>query len=146
MKRKKSSTKFLRALCGALDPDDGIDPRLRARGSPPRRGDRKARQLCAQVAETLGDVLAGQSGDDVLRSLYVLSVVPAPNVGRLLVTVAPLPGAGEGLDPARVIERLQHASARLRCAVTAAITRRRVPVLDYRFALPVRPAGGASAC
>jgi hypothetical protein len=143
MKRQRSSTKLLRALCAAVDPDDGIDPRERARGSPPRGSDRKARQLCAQVAETLGDVLAGQSGDDALRSVYVVSVVPAPNAGRLLVTVAPLPGAGEGLDPARVIEQLQHASARLRCAVAAAITRRRAPVLDYRFALPVRPPGAA---
>jgi ribosome-binding factor A len=143
MKRKESSTKFLRALCGAVDPDDGIDPRERPRGSRPRRPDRKARQLCAQVAETLGDVLAGQIGDDVLRSLYIMSVVPAPNVGRLLVTVAPLPGAGEGLDPARVIEQLERASARLRCAVASAITRRRAPVLAYRFALPARPAGGA---
>jgi hypothetical protein len=142
MKRKRSSTKYLRALRGAVDSDGGIDPRERARGSPPRRTERKARQLCAQVAETLGDVLAGQSGDDVLRSLYVVSVVPAPNVGRLLVTVAPLPGAGEAPEPARVSERLEHASARLRCAVAAAITRRRAPLLDYRFALPARPAGG----
>jgi hypothetical protein len=143
MRRKKPSRKFLRALCGAVDPDDGIDPRERARGGPPRRMDRKARQLCAQAAETLGDVLAGQSGDDVLRGLYVVSVVPAPNVGRLLVTVAPLPGTSEGVDSARVIEHLEHASARLRCAVAAAITRRRAPVLAYRFALPDRPAGGA---
>jgi hypothetical protein len=143
MKRKRSSTKYVRALCVAVDPDDGIDPRERAQGGPPRRTDRKARQLCAHVAETLGDVLAGQSGDDVLRSLYVVSVVPAPNVGRLLVTVAPLPGASADLDPARVIAQLQHASARLRCAVAAAITRRRAPVLDYRFALPAPPAGGA---
>ena len=63
-----------------------------------------------------------------------------PDVGRLLVTVAGLPGVGEDLDPSQVIERLQHASGRLRCAVAAAITRRRSPVLDYRFALPGSPA------
>jgi hypothetical protein len=141
MKRKKTSTRYLRALTAGLGPDDGIDPREQARGGPPRRSDRKARQLCAQVAEMLGDVLAGQTGDDVLRSLYVVSVVPAPNVGRLLVTVAPLPGAGEGLEPARAIEHLQHASPQLRSAVAGAITRRRTPVLDYRFALPGRPGG-----
>jgi len=77
----------------------------------------------------------------VLRNLYVVAVVPGPDAGRLLVTVAALTGAGEGVDPAQAIERLQHASARLRCAVAAAITRRRAPVLDYRFALPARPAG-----
>jgi hypothetical protein len=140
MKRRKPSTKILRALCGEVDPDDGTDPRERAGGLPRRAPDRKARQLCGQVAEALGEALAGRSGDDVLRSLYVVSVVPAPNVGRLLVTVAGLPGAGEGLDPAQVIERLQLASARLRCAAAAAITRRRTPVLEYRFALQGRPA------
>jgi ribosome-binding factor A len=138
MQHRKSSTKILRALCAKVDPDDGIDPRERARGSPgPRRGpDRKPRQLCSQVAERLGEVLAGQNGDDVLRNLYVVAVVPGPDVRRLLVTVAALPGAGDDIDPGRAIERLQHASARLRCAVAAAITRRRAPVLDYRFALP----------
>ncbi len=131
--------KLLRSLCGAVDPEDGIDPRERSRGGSRRETGRKARQLCGQAAEILNEVLAGQCGDDALRSLYVVSVVPAPDVGRLLVTVAGLPGVGEDLDPSQVIERLQHASGRLRCAVAAAITRRRSPTLDYRFALPGSP-------
>jgi hypothetical protein len=135
MMRGRPARKIVRSLCGAVGPDDGIDPRMRARGNERRKPNRKARQLCSQVAETLGEVLAGQSGDDVLRSVFVSSVVPAPDIGRLLVTVAALPGAGDGLDPFQVIERLQRASARLRCAVAAAITRRQAPVLDYRFAL-----------
>jgi ribosome-binding factor A len=145
MKRKKSSTKILRSFCGAVDPEDGIDPREWSREGVGRKSQRKARQLCGQAAEALNDVLAGQCGDDALRSVYVVSVVPAPDVGRLLVTVAGLPGVGEDLDPSRVIERLQHASGRLRCAVAAAITRRRSPVLDYRFALPGSPGKGPSA-
>src|SRR5258708_2666556 len=110
MTRRKASTKILRSLCGAVDPEDGIDPRVRSRGGPGRASHRKGRQLCGQAAETLNEVLAGQCGDDVLRSVYIVSVVPAPNVGRLLVTVAGLPGLGEDLDPTQVIERLHHAS------------------------------------
>ena len=111
----------------------------RASGSEEVHGGGPAarRQLCSQVAETLGEVLAGQSGDDVLRNLYVVAVVPGPDVRRLLVTVAALPGAGEGVDPAQAIERLQHASARLRYAVAAAITRRRT--LCSTTASPCRP-------
>jgi ribosome-binding factor A len=139
MNRRKASTRVLRWLRGQVDPDDGIDPRERSRGGPHRETGRKVRQLCGQAAEALNEVLAGQSGDDVLRSVYVVSVVPAPDAGRLLVTVAGLPGLSDHLDPCQVIERLQYASGRLRGAVAAAITRRRSPVLDYRFALSGLP-------
>src|SRR4051812_33369613 len=112
MPLKKPSRKVLRALCAEVQNDDGIDPRELAKGDQRRKPDRKARQLCSQVADTLGDVLAGQGGDDVLRSLHVVSVVPAPDVSRLLVTVSAFPGEGEGLDPVLVIEHLDRASAR----------------------------------
>jgi ribosome-binding factor A len=85
------------------------------------------------VFETLSVVLAGQSGDDQLRNLQILSVVPAPNVSRFLVTVAPLPK--ERLDPAEVLDRLDRASPRFRCEVASAITRRRAPLLVFRLAL-----------
>ena len=49
---------------------------------------RKALQLCAQVAQTLGVVLAGECGEDLLRELFVTSVVPAPDSSRLLVMIA----------------------------------------------------------
>jgi ribosome-binding factor A len=139
MAPKKSSTKIMRSLCAQVHPDDGLDPRVLAKGYQERKPDRKTRQLCSQVADTLGDVLAGQGGDDVLRSLYVVSVVPAPDASRLLVTVGALPG--EGPDPVQVIEHLGRASARLRCEVAGAITRRRAPTLVYRFAMATGPAG-----
>lgn len=136
MKLEKPSRKYARALCADVRPDDGIDPRElakegRHRGKPAH----KTRQLCSQVADTLGDVLAGQGGDDILLSLHVVSVVPAPDVSRLLVTVGSLPG--EGLDPFEVIEHLKRAAPRLRCEVAAAITRNRAPMLAYRYALPM---------
>ena len=76
------------------------------------RFDRKAlEQLCSQVAETLGEVLAGQSGDDVLRNLYdIVSVMLAPDrrttagdrCGRCL-------GRAKVSTPSRVSGRLQGA-------------------------------------
>jgi ribosome-binding factor A len=137
MTPRKSSTKIMRSLCAEVYPEDGVDPRVLARKYQERKPARKTRQLCSQVADTLGDVLAGQGGDDVLRSLFVVSVVPAPDASRLLVTVGALPG--EGLDPAQVIEHLERASARLRCEVAAAITRKRAPTLVYRYAVLTGP-------
>jgi ribosome-binding factor A len=135
MSLKKPSRKVLRSLCAEVHPDDGIDPRERSRGgAPPKKTRRKARQLGRQVAETLDVVLAAQ-GDDLLRGLRVVSVVPAPDSTRLLVTVTPLPSA-EPLDPARILLQLERASGQLRCEVAAAITRRRAPTLTYRLALP----------
>ena len=73
-----------------------MDPHSRIADSPWRRHlhgqspegpDRKAFQLCHQVAETLEEVLA-ECGDGVLQALRVLDVEPAPDASRLLVTVA----------------------------------------------------------
>ena len=139
MSARKSSRRKVRSLCAEVDPDDGIDPREAVRkrrakrsGPAPPKSDRKTMQLCRQVAETLGDVLAGQCDDDVLHGLDVVDVVPAPDASRLLVTVRPLPPA----EPGRVLERLGRASGRLRSEVAAAITRRRAPALAFRIAAP----------
>jgi ribosome-binding factor A len=134
-------SKTLRALCAEVGPDDGLDPReilkqkQRAdRKSARSRADRKAMQLGRQVAETLDAVLAGDSRDDVLGGLRVVSVTPAPDASNLLVTVAPHL-ASDALDPAEILDRLARASARLRCEVASAITRKRAPMLTYRLAL-----------
>lgn len=132
---RKPSRKVLRSLCAEVHPDDGVDPRDESPpGSPRRKVRRKARQLGRQVGETLDSLLPAAS-DDLLRGLRVVSVTPAPNAARLLVTVAFVTGS-KPCDPARVLERLEAASGRLRCEIAAAITRKRAPVLVYRLALP----------
>jgi ribosome-binding factor A len=131
MSKKRPSRKDLRALCSEPGPEDGLDPRLAPRPAE-KVVNRKALQLCGQVADTLAGFFAG-CGDDVLRELLVISVTPAPNSARLLVTVAPgLPDTAP--EPARVLERLQHAQARLRAEVASAIHRKRVPELAFRVA------------
>ncbi len=131
MTARKPSKKEMPALCGEIHPEDGMDPREFARKGRPRKGDRKARQLCSQVAETLGQVLSGECGDELLQSLQVVTVDPAPDAAQLVVTVrASLPG--EVLDPDEVSAHLAKMMAKLRCEVAAAITRKRAPKLLFR--------------
>src|SRR5262245_16222561 len=150
MRHQFPSKERMRGLCAELGEDDGLDPRLSsARGGssnrPRRTGpdlsgrpvDRKARQLCRQVAVTLDEVLP-DCGDGVLQGLRVVDVAPFPDASRLLVTVASVDGKAEREHGAEsVLGHLQHASGHLRCEVAAAVTRKRAPLLVYRIADPV---------
>ena len=119
------------SLAAEIHPDDGIDPRESARGEMPRKGDRKVRQLCAQVADTLSLVLSGEFGDSLLQNLQVVAVDPAPDASQLVVTVhADLPD--ETADPAEVLKRLDAVMGKLRSEVAAAITRKKAPNLVFR--------------
>jgi ribosome-binding factor A len=127
------------AHCDEIHDDDCIDPRDFFK--PPRddrREGRKARQLCRQVAETLDMVLSGECRDELLQSLHVLSVDPAPNSARLLVTLAAdIPA--DRFDRQAILDRLNDQSGRLRAEVAAAITRKRTPVLVFHV---IGPGGG----
>ena len=130
----------MQSLCGEIHPDDGIDPKELFR--PTRKhasANRKARQLCGQVADTLNLVLSGECGDELLRNLQVVAVTPAPDATQLLVLVAPAV-ASELADPAEVLARLAARAGRFRAEVTAAITRRRAPKLLFQYAAGI-PAG-----
>jgi ribosome-binding factor A len=133
MSSRKISRKDLLSGCEAPGPDDGHDPRLDARPGPEKVANRKALQLCAQVARTLAEVLAG--GGDVLRDLQVESVTPAPNASRLLVTVSRSAVAGD-IDAEEILRRLEGARGMLRGEVAAAVNRRRVPDLVFRLREP----------
>ncbi len=138
MPYRKPSKKVLRSLCARVEPGDGLDPKLEARARLSRSEStgtgRKVRQLCRQVVEAVDLALFGQSHDPVLHGLHVVSVVPAPDASRLLVTVAIRPG--EPFEPDRILGHLERASAWLRCEVAAAITRKRAPALAFRVAIP----------
>jgi ribosome-binding factor A len=118
---------------GPLGPEDGVDPRTEARDRPRPVYNRRALQLCSQIAETLHSVLQGECDDEVLRDLLVESVEPAPDSTRLLVTVSLSPAAPER-KPVDVLQRLHHAYGTLRSEVAAAIHRRKTPELMFRLA------------
>jgi ribosome-binding factor A len=128
MTSRKISRKNLLSGCSEPGERDGKDPRYDDRESPPKVKNRKALQLCAQVAETLTQVLGGECDDDLLRDLLVESVVPAPSSARLLVTVSL---ADPRVSREEVLGRLEAVRSRLRAEVVSAIHRRKAPDLDF---------------
>ena len=88
-------------------------------------------QLCRQAYRTLSLALAGGRGDEVLAGLVVRAVLPAPNATRLLVCLEPGPGAGDAVDLADVLARLEHMKPALRREVVEGLVRKRAPELDF---------------
>ena len=127
MKRKKASQDKLDQLRGTAGEEDGADPRTVFQEKS-YRGNRKALQLCRQVQRSLSYALS-ECDDEVLASLYVESVEPAPNDKHLLVTVSPL---DKDIQPEDVLMRLHHAMGLLRSEIAADIHRKRVPELAFR--------------
>lgn len=120
------------AHCDELHEDDGVDPRRYFNHYSGRsKRDRKTQQLCRQVERTLNQVLSGDFSDEVLQSLLVESVEPAPNAGNLLVTVSAA-NLDESHDSLTVMERLDCVTGHIRSEVAASITRKRAPRLTFR--------------
>jgi len=136
MSRRRRSK--LQDRAGRIGPDAGVDPSQFFDRRSRQRVDRKAYQLCRQVSDTLNFVLSGDTGDDVLRGLYVDSVDPAPDSSRLLVSVAPL-DPGDQTPAAVYLTKLLALSGKLRSEVAASISRRKTPELAFRVVPPPEP-------
>ena len=91
---------------------------------------RKTMQLCRQVEQTLHLVLSGECQDEVLQSLLVVSVTPAPNASQLLVTVRQSP-SDDRASTLEILSRLAEVAGQLQFAVASAITRKRAPKLLF---------------
>lgn len=124
----------LRSLCADLSLEDGLDPKLIARGgSLPAGGEstapnrRKTWQLCSQVHDALRLIL-GEAADERLQSLEVREVLPAPNDSQLLVLLVPLDPLTEA-EREEVTAALEVAAGWLRTEIASAITRKRAPRL-----------------
>ena len=100
-----------------------------------RTPDRKTLQLCGQVRKALDYVLSGETGDDLLRGLYVQDVVPAPDASRLLATVAPIDPRAEP-DLGQVLDKLEYAKPAIRGEIARSITRKKVPDIAFTLAGP----------
>jgi ribosome-binding factor A len=131
MRSRRISRRAILSASADVGPGDGLDPRLDRPDEAGKVKNRKALQLCGQVAETLALVLA-DSGDAVLQNLLVQSVRPWPTSARVLVTVAT--PAGDEVDGQTVAAHLEAARLRLRAEVAAAVHRRKVPDLLFRIA------------
>lgn len=132
----KRTREQMLAHCGKIHEDDGIDPRDFFKASRiHKKDDRKVKQLCRQVAETLDQVLSGEIGDDVLRGLRVSGVVPAPDASRLLVTLY-ADCDPEEFDRDKIEQRLAARHGQLRCEIAASITRKKTPTLMFNVIGP----------
>jgi ribosome-binding factor A len=131
MKFKKQSFREMSSFCDEIGADDGVDPRSFFGSGSRKKTNRKALQLCGEIARTLSAVLAWESGDELLSRLTVESVAPAPDSTRVLVTMW-LEGAAEPADVSLVLQRLQRASGKLRAEIATAIHRKRVPELAFQ--------------
>jgi len=121
----------LRALCGELHDDDGVDPRKFFRSNRKRdQAGRKSKQLCRQVQKTLDQIFSGEMRDELLAALRIVSVSSSDDASALVVTVvADLPP--DRFDRARIEVRLASMAGRLRSEVAGAITRKRTPLLVF---------------
>lgn len=120
----------------ALGLEDGCDPRAfhEKPWNRPRRASHKAHQLCGQVLEALGSILAGMA-DENLQNLTVVKVEPAPNTGRLRVTVAG-DSPADATDPTtrkEALLALERAGGLLRMEVARAIHRKYAPELAFHL-------------
>lgn len=138
--RDARASRSITELCGDPQPDDGVDPRTFFQRGSRKKSDRKARQLCGQIAQTLNYVLSGECNDDDLRNLIVMEVVPAPDASRLLVTVGSC-CTDEPLDPAITLQKLQAVNGKLRREIAVAIHRKRTPELLFQV-LQTSPGAG----
>jgi ribosome-binding factor A len=107
------------------------DPAALFGHQPPAQVQRKVMQLCRQVEERLGLVLAGEVEDPTLQDLYVVDVTPEPGGGRLVVRFARAPGTAE-TPLAVILPRLEALRPFLRGEIAAAIHRKRTPDLVFQ--------------
>ena len=131
MNRNRRVREQARSCCGRINEDDGIDPHeLFKSDRICRKQNRKALQLCRQVADTLGLVLSGDFDDELLHNLQVVSVAPAPDASQLAVTLRADIG-DSNVQVQDIVNRLNRVHGRLRSEVAAAITRKRTPRLIF---------------
>ncbi len=134
MSSRKRKPADLRALCGEVGPDDGVNPREWNRDAR-RRDGRKLRQLCSQIARALQLALGGIPEAEAFARAVVREVRPAACAGRLVVWIE-VPDV-VALAEARAALALR--AGRLRTEIAEAIHRRRAPELV--FDVVVRRAG-----
>lgn len=116
---------------GEVSSDDEADPsRFFGEGRRSRKGNWKALQLCKQVERSAAVTLLGECEGEALVGAVVAAVEPAPDAGRLRLTVVLAPGrVAEDVDAARTA--LHRATGAFREEVARSVHRKRVPELVF---------------
>lgn len=115
--------------CAEIYQDDGVDPRVFFRKKENRSNDRKIRQLCHQVKQTL-EILWSEV--EATMGWEITEVLPAPHASRLQVTVVT-----EGTHPseealAALRDAIEENRTLWREALGQTIHRKRVPELVFQ--------------
>ena len=132
--RRAREQRFPRA--GDVYPDDETDPsRFFGTADRDKRGNRKLLQLCKQVERAAAITLASVCSSDALIGASVASVEPAPDSGRLVVTVI-LAGGSAPENAIEAHDALRRSTPAFREEVARSVHRKRVPELlfDVRVA------------
>ena len=128
--------------CDELGPEDGIDPRILTRDRSRNRAGRKDHQLCKQVARALNLWLSERASSRWAAEIFVQTVQPAPNAGRLRVEIGFLRPVELDLAE-QVLAEMGRQRAAMRWAVGQAIVRKRVPELVFALGQEQERGGGA---
>lgn len=107
------------------------EPGVMFGGGASAQARRKTEQLCKQVEERIGLVLAGEVDDPLLQEVYVAAVHAEPGGANLIVSLAFPPGT-EDPPVAEVLRRIEALRPLLRAEIASAITRKRTPGLTFR--------------
>lgn len=134
MKNQRRRSSNIHDHCQSLYEDDGVDPRRYFRSKGFDEAGNKNRRFCGHIAKTLNVILAS-SGNPVLAGLFVVDVLPAPNLRRLEVVVDATQ-VEAGLTGETIKIELHGGSHYLRSEVGRAIMRKYVPELFFRLASP----------
>lgn len=134
MKTLRRLSSDIQDHCQSLHEDDGVDPRRYFRSKGSDEAGSKNRRFCGHIAKTLNVILAS-SGNPVLARLFVVDVLPAPNLRRLEVVIDATQ-VETGVTGEAIKIELHGGAHYLRSEVGRAIMRKYVPELFFRLASP----------
>lgn len=97
------------------------------------RAGNKTQQVCALTERALSLAMAA-SDDELLQSLQVVRVIPAPSVARLLVVVQPVVELPH-LDSTRILDTLEARRGYLRSELASELNRKKTPELSFTIGM-----------
>lgn len=132
MNQSKAWLNEARNLCGEVDPEDGIDPRIIARARDRKPENHKSRQLGKEARNTVSMVITGELVDPVFQDLTVVDVT-ATDDGQFLIVSLLAGDAGFEVDEIEILEKCKAVQGYLRSAIAQAVKRKRIPALKFEL-------------
>ncbi len=123
--------RWQKSLCAEFGTEDGIDPRYLIAKQARKKTSRKDLQLCKEATRIISLVLTGETGQQLLRDLLVLSVQPEHDGQSLSVTVGHY---AADISETEVLDALKSVQGLLRTALAHALHRKHTPALSFHYA------------